>query len=84
MDFINISPKKTSLVLYAVVVYQTDAVNEPYYQFVPLVVNLHGCDVVMGLLPVYNFPLFYVPNPNHLVKTTGDNVVLRVWFHEEG
>jgi hypothetical protein len=28
--------------------------------------------------------LFYVPNPNHLVKTTGDNVVLRVWFHEEG
>ena len=82
MDFIGSSEE--SLVLYAVVVYQTDSVDEPNNQFVPLVVNLHSCDVIMGLLPVYHFPLFHVPNPNHFVKAARDNVMLRVWLHEEG
>ena len=67
MDLIH-RPEETSLVLDAVVVYQADSVNKANNKLVPLIVDLHRCDVVMSLLPVDHFPLFDIPYPNHLVK----------------
>lgn len=83
MNLVN-SSKESSLVLDAVVVDQTDTIYQPYNELVTLIINLHGCDVVMGLLPVYHFPLLHIPNPYHLVKTARDHVVLRVGLHEQG
>lgn len=78
------SPKESSLILDAVVVDQTDAIHKPYHELVSLIIDLHGCDVVVGLLPVYHFPLLHIPNPYHFVETAGDHVVLRVGLHEQG
>lgn len=70
--------------LYAVIVDQTDAVNETHNKLVTLFVDLHRRDIVWGLLPIYDFPLIDIPNPNHLIETTGCHVVLRSRCHEKG
>ena len=78
------SSKESSLILDAVVVDQTDTIHKPYHELVSLVVYLHGCNVIVGLLPVYHFPLLHIPNPYHFVETTRDHVVLRVGLHKQG
>ena len=75
MYFVD-SSKESSLVLYTIIVYQAYTVNKPYHKLIALIIDLHGSDVVMGLLPVNYFPLLHIPNPNHFVEAPRDNVVL--------
>ena len=70
--------------LDAVIVDQTDAVNQTHYELVALFVDLHRRNIVWGLLPIDDFPLINIPNPNHFVETTGCHVVLGSGSHEKG
>ena len=71
------------MVLHAVVVDKTDAIDQTDNKLVARWIDLHGCDVVGSLLPVYHLALVHIPDADHFVEAARSHIVLTRWLDEE-
>ena len=80
---IHATARDATLDLYAIIIDQTNSINQSNHQLVATLVDLHGRDVIGGLLPIYHLPLIHVPDSDHFIKAARGDVVLAGRLDEE-
>ena len=71
------------LSLYTIIIYKTNPIHQPHHQLISALINLHGCNIIRSLLPIYDLPLIYIPYSNHFVKAPRCYVVFAGGFDEQ-
>jgi len=71
------------LILNSIIIYETNTINKSYNKFISVWIDLHCGNIAHSLLPINDFPLIDIPNTNHPIKASRNNIVLWGWFNEQ-